>query len=463
LTHGNRGSLLYLSLACGVAALGGLLFGFDTAVISGAIDQVQAQYQLTDWMEGLIVSSATIGCLIGSAIAGTLSDRFGRKKILLVSAVLFTVCAIGSAMPRVPWHLVAARLVGGTGIGIASMLSPLYIAEISPARRRGGLIAVYQLAITLGVLMAYLSNCGLAEMARLNPDFYGSGIWRVVFVDEVWRGMLLAGLVPAVILFGLLLFVPESPRWLSKQGFSAAALDILTRVNGPEAARRELTEIEETIAQESGSIRQLFQRGMRLALIIGILLPFFSQISGVNVIVYYGPTVLKTTGLGTNAALYWQILFGAVCSLATLAAILTIDKLGRKPLLLIGIAGVGAMLAASGALMAGEHVSPVWLVALFAVYLACFNFSYGSVCWVIVSEIFPTAIRGRAMSIAIFSLWTGCTLVTQTFPPLLKAVGPTATFWLYGLTIPPAFLFVLFLVPETKGKSLEQIERQWTH
>ena len=202
-----------------MAALGGLLFGFDTAVISGAIDQVQAQYQLTDWMEGLIVSSATIGCLIGSAIAGTLSDRFGRKKILLVSAVLFTVCAIGSAMPRVPWHLVAARLVGGTGIGIASMLSPLYIAEISPARRRGGLIAVYQLAITLGVLMAYLSNCGLAEMARLNPDFYGSGIWRVVFVDEVWRGMLLAGLVPAVILFGLLLFVPESPRWLSKQGF----------------------------------------------------------------------------------------------------------------------------------------------------------------------------------------------------------------------------------------------------
>lgn len=463
MTHGNRGSLLYLSLACGVAALGGLLFGFDTAVISGAIDQVQAQFNLSAWIEGLIVSSATIGCLIGSAIAGTLSDRFGRKKILLLSAVLFTVCAIGSAVPREAWHLVVARLVGGTGIGIASMLSPLYIAEISPARRRGGLIAVYQLAITLGVLLAYLSNCALAEMARLYPEFYGSGIWRVVFVDEVWRGMLLAGLVPAVVLFGLLLFVPESPRWLTKQGFSAAALGILTRVNGPEAARRELTEIEETIAQESGSIRQLFQRGMRLALLIGIILPFFSQISGVNVIVYYGPTVLKTAGLGGNAALYWQILFGAVSALATLAAIVTIDKLGRKPLLLIGLAGVGAMLATSGALMAGEHISPVWLVAVFAVYLACFNFSYGSVCWVIVSEIFPTAIRGRAMSISIFSLWTGCTLVTQTFPPLLNAIGPMYTFWLYGLTIPPAFLFVLFLVPETKGKSLEQIERQWVH
>ena len=265
MTHGNRGSLLYLSLACGVAALGGLLFGFDTAVISGAIDQLEVQFALSAWMKGWIVSSALIGCLIGSAIAGTLSDRFGRKKILLLSAVLFTICAIGSAMPRLPWHLVAARLIGGTGIGIASMLSPLYIAEISPARRRGGLIAVYQLAITFGVLLAYLSNCGLAEMARLWPEFYGAGIWRVVFVDEVWRGMLLAGLVPAVILFGLLLFVPESPRWLTKQGLSAAALDILTRVNGPEAARRELAEIEETIAQESGSIGQLFHRGMRLA------------------------------------------------------------------------------------------------------------------------------------------------------------------------------------------------------
>jgi sugar porter (SP) family MFS transporter len=463
LKHDNGGSLLYLSLACGVAALGGLLFGFDTAVISGAIGQVKAQYELTDWMEGLIVSSATIGCLIGSAIAGTLSDRFGRKNILLLSAVLFTLCAIGSAMPRAPWHLMAARLIGGTGIGIASMLSPLYIAEISPARLRGGLISVYQLAITTGVLVAYLSNYGLAELARLHPEFYGSGVWRVVFVDEVWRGMLLAGLLPAVVLFGLLLFVPESPRWLTKQGCSAAALGILTRINGREAALRELAEIEETIAQESGSIGQLFHRGMRLALAIGIVLPFFSQISGVNVIIYYGPTVLKTAGLGANAALSWQILFGVVCSIATLAAILTIDRLGRKPLLLWGIAGVGAMLATSGALMAGDKISPMWLVAVFSVYLACFNFSYGSVCWVIVSEIFPTAIRGRAMSISIFSLWTGCTLVTQTFPPLLRAVGPTYTFWLYGLTIPVAFLFVLFLVPETKGRSLEQIERQWVH
>jgi SP family arabinose:H+ symporter-like MFS transporter len=202
---------------------------------------------------------------------------------------------------------------------------------------------------------------------------------------------------------------------------------------------------------------------MRLALLIGIVLPFFSQISGVNVIVYYGPTVLKTVGVTINAALLWQILFGTVCSLATLAAILMVDKVGRKPLLLCGIAGVGLMLAASGILMGIEHVAPIWLVMIFAIFLGCFNLSYGAVCWVIVSEIFPTAIRGRAMSISIFSLWTGCALVTQTFPPLLKHLGPSATFWLYALSTPVAFLFVLLFVPETKGRSLEEIERRFAH
>jgi SP family arabinose:H+ symporter-like MFS transporter len=459
----QHGSRLYLSLVCLVAALGGLLFGFDTAVISGAIDLLEIQFQLSTWMKGWIVSSALIGCLMGSAIAGTLSDRFGRKRILLLSAVLFTLCAIGSAIPQMPWHLVVARLIGGTGIGIASMLSPLYIAEISPARRRGGLISMYQLAITIGILVAYLSNYGLAEMARLWPDFYGSGILHILFVDDLWRGMLLAGLLPAGFLFGLLLFVPESPRWLAKQGRFPEALDILTRVNGHGTAVSELAEIKATLSQESKSITQLFQRGRRLPLLIGIVLPFFSQISGINVIVYYGPTVLKTAGWGENAALFWQILFGVVASAFTLAAILTIDRLGRKPLLLFGIAGVGIMLTTAGALMAMENVSPGWMVVVFAVDLAFFNISYGPICWVIVSEIFPTSIRGRAMSISIFSLWIGCTLVAQTFPPLLDRCGAATTFWLYALTTPLAFAFVWWLVPETKGKTLEQIETQFAH
>jgi MFS transporter, SP family, arabinose:H+ symporter len=459
----DRGSVGYLLLACLVAALGGLLFGFDTAVIAGAIDPVAKQFHLGDGMKGWIVSSALIGCLFGSAIAGWLSDRYGRKSVLLLSAVLFTGCAIGSAVPHEAWHLVVARFIGGTGIGIASMLSPMYISEISPPRLRGALIASYQLAITLGVLMAFFSNYMLADWAKNHPTMYGEGVWRWIFVDEVWRGMLFAGVLPAIVLFLLLFLVPESPRWLTKQGRIDQAMEVLSRVNGREAAARELTEIQETIAQESGSIAQLFHRRMRLALLIGIILPFCSQVCGINVIIYYGPTLLDSVGLARDSALAWQVLLGTVNAVLTLVAIFTVDKLGRKPLLLFGIAGVGAMLVLCGLLMAMTPVPAKVLVAVFAVYLACFAVSYGPVCWIIVAEIFPTSIRGRAMSISIFSLWTGCALVAQTFPMLLHSLGPSKTYAIYALTTPLAFLFVLFLVPETKGKSLEQIEKQWGH
>ncbi len=459
----RRGSLLYLLMACLVAALGGLLFGFDTAVISGAIDQVASQFHLHATMKGWIVSSALVGCLLGSAVAGMLSDRFGRKKVLLLAAVLFTGCAIGSAVPSQPWHLVVARLVGGTGIGIASMLSPLYIAEISPARLRGGMISTYQLAITIGVVVAYFSNYVLAQLAQNQPQLYPAGVWQWIFVDEVWRGMLLAGLLPAAILFVLLLLIPESPRWLANRGRTDQALDILARINGPEAALAEMAEISRVPRQKSGSVGQLFQRGMRIPLLIGLLLPFFSQISGINVIIYYGPTVLKAVGLQGNAALSWQVLLGTVNVLFTVVAIFTVDKLGRRPLLLGGIAGVGVMLGVSGLLMSLDNISAAWLVGAFAVYLACFSLSYGPVCWIIVSEIFPTAIRGRAMSMSIFSLWTGCTLVAQTFPRLLETLGSSWTFWLYALSTPLAFLFVLVCVPETKGKTLEQVEKQFVH
>jgi SP family arabinose:H+ symporter-like MFS transporter len=364
-------------------------------------------------------------------------------------------------VPRAPWHLVAARLVGGMGIGIASMLAPMYIAEIAPARLRGGLIAGYQLAITIGIVAAYGSNYVIASLAANHAAFFGEGSWHWLFVAEMWRGMLLAGLLPAAVLLALLLFVPESPRWLTKRGRLDRALDILARVNGERAAVTEMEEIRAALAQESGSLEQLFRRGMRIALLIGVVLPFFSQISGINVIIYYGPTVLKTVGLRGDAALCWQFLLGTVNMVFTIIAMLTVDRWGRKPLLLLGIAGVGAMLLTSGWLMSAADVSGTLLVGAFAVYLACFSLSYGPVCWIIVSEIFPTAIRGRAMSISIFSLWTGCTLVAQTFPSLLEAIGPSWTFWLYALTTPVAFLFVLFLVPETKGMSLEQIERRF--
>jgi MFS transporter, SP family, arabinose:H+ symporter len=459
----HRGSFLYLFLACLVAGLGGLLFGFDTAVISGVEGMLKQQFSLSPEMHGWIVSSALVGCLVGSAIAGSLSDRFGRKKVLLLAAVLFMLCAVGSAMPQRPWHLVAARLIGGAGIGIASMLSPMYIAEIAPSRLRGGLVSMAQLAITLGVLMAYLSNYELTQLAHTHADMYGAGVWHWMFVGEVWRGMLLVGVLPAVLLFVLLFLVPESPRWLTKQGRSTEAMAILARISGQQQAAAEMAEIQQALAHESGSLAELFHRKMWHPLAIGVLLPFFSQICGINVLIYYGLTVLQEAGLSKDQALIWQSRFGIVNVVATVIALLTVDKLGRKPLLLVGIAGVALSLFAGGWLFAQPTVPQGWVLAVFCFFLACFNLSFGPICWIIVAEIFPTAIRGRAMSISILSLWAGCSLVGQTFPYLLGTLHAAGSFWLYAATTPLAFLFVLLFVPETKGKTLEQIERHWDH
>jgi MFS transporter, SP family, arabinose:H+ symporter len=466
----NRGSRLYLFLACLVAGLGGLLFGFDTAVISGAEGPVAQLFHLSEFMEGWIVTSALVGCLFGAAIAGTLADRFGRKVVMLLAAVLFVLCSLGSAVPLAPWHLVVARLVGGTGIGIASMLCPMYIAEIAPARLRGGLITTYQLAITIGIAAAFFSNYGLAYLAKNHAGIYDGALmrWifldeaRWIFVDQVWRGMLLAGVLPAGVLFLLLFFVPESPRWLTKQGRTDEALGILARISGHEQASREMREISETLAQESGSLWQLLEPGIQPALWIGILLPFLSQICGINVIIYYGPKVLEQAHLSKDTALLWQVMLGSVGVVATTAAIFTVDKLGRKPLLLIGLTGVGLTLFLGG-LMFALSAPALAILVVFGCYLAFFNFSYGSVCWIIISEIFPTAIRGRAMSLCVFSLWAGCNVVALSFPSALSKYGVAWAFWLYAMTIPAALLLVIMRIPETKGKTLEQIERSWVH
>jgi SP family arabinose:H+ symporter-like MFS transporter len=455
-----RGSFSYLLLICLIAGLGGLLFGFDTAVISGAEGPVARLFHLSDMMIGWIVASALVGCLVGASVAGMLADRFGRKPILLLAAVLFVACSVGSALPTAPWHLSAARIVGGMGIGIASMLAPLYIAEISPARLRGGLVSTYQLAIVLGVLAAFLSNYELAALAKNHPGLYRGAWLRQVFVDQVWRGMLFAGVLPAGLLLVLLLAVPESPRWLTKQGQRGRALEILARINGPEQAAREMSEITAGLALETGSIGELFKPGIRPALWIGIFLPFLSQICGINVIIYYGPRVLEQAAVSRDAALLCQVLFGVVNVAATLAATLTVDRLGRKTLLAAGIAGVGLTLLLAG-LMFAVAAPPLALFLVFAAFLACFNCSYGPVCWIVMSEIFPTAIRGRAMSVSVFSLWAGCNLVALTFPSVLRAYGPARSFWLYALTAPAALLYVLTRVPETKGKTLEEIEHRW--
>ncbi len=458
----KRGSTLYLTGVCTVAALGGMLFGFDTAVISGAIGLLKTQFGLSELMEGWVVSSALLGCITGAMAAGTLSDRFGRKRLMIMAAGLFLVSALASAVPPTPNVLIVARLVGGLGVGFASMLAPLYISEISPPYLRGRMVAMYQFAITVGVLAAYFSNALLLHLSKNYSGLYDQRTLRWLFVDEMWRGMFGAEVLPAAMFLLLLLFVPESPRWLTKQRREDEAMDILARVGGRETAALEMDEIRDTISHESGSVWQLFQPGMRIALLIGVMLPIFSQISGINAIIYYGPKIFETAGLQLSDALGGAVIIGIVNTAFTLLTLWKIDSLGRKPILQIGTIGAVASLAMIGLLFHNGAAEGGWLLGMITCYIACFAIGLGPIPWVIMSEIFPTRVRGRAMSFGVFAIWATCALVSQTFPWLLKNLGPAGCFWLYASLCAPSILFVWLVVPETKGKTLEEIEKSWT-
>jgi MFS transporter, SP family, arabinose:H+ symporter len=458
----ERGSILYLSVVCTVAALGGLLFGFDTAVISGAIGLLKAQFALGPIMEGWVVSSALVGCITGAMLAGTLSDRFGRKRLLIMSAGLFLVSAIGSTLPQTVGLLIAARLVGGLGVGFASMLAPLYISELSPPHLRGRMVALYQFAITIGVVAAYFSNAFLLHLAENHTALFTQETLRWMFVDELWRGMFGAEVLPACLFMLLLLMVPESPRWLTKQRRADEATSILARVGGRETATRQMGEIRDTIEHESGSVWQLFQPGMRIALLIGIMLPLFGQVSGINVIIYYGEEIFDAAGWQLGDALGGLVIIGIVNSAFTLLTIWKIDSWGRKPILQIGTFGVVISLVLVGLLFHNEATQGPWLLALILCYIASFAIGLGPIPWVVISEIFPTRIRGRAMSFGVFTVWATCGVVSQTFPWLKENLGPAGCFWLYASLCAPSILFVWLIVPETKGKTLEEIEKSWT-
>ncbi|NUQ65671.1 MAG: sugar porter family MFS transporter [Pirellulales bacterium] len=447
----DGGSIGYVYLLASVAALGGLLFGYDTAVISGAIGYLAERFSLNEHWTGWAAASALVGCIIGAAFAGVLSDRIGRKRVLLISAVLFTVSAIGTAVPRNLTEFAVARMLGGFGVGAASMLSPLYIAEVAPARIRGRLVSLNQLAIVFGMLAVYFVNAWIASL--------GDSSWNVAYG---WRWMFGSETLPAVVFFVLLFGVPESPRWLTKQGRPAEAEAILSRVSGPRGAEIQMDEIRAAIAEESGSLAQLFQPGIRIALLIAVVLAILQQVTGINVVLYYAPEIFKSTGLAANQAINDTVIVGLVNMAFTLVAIWIVDRLGRKPLLLIASAGMGASLAAlGGAFYLGSFQGP-WVLLFTLAYVASFAVAMGPVVWVVLSEIFPTQIRGRAMSIATVSLWIACFLVSQTFPWMLKTLQGAKTFWIYAATCAVAFLFVLLFVPETKGKTLEEIERSWT-
>ena len=461
-TTRGEANLLYFSVVCFIAALGGLLFGFDTAVISGANGFLKEQFHLGPLMRGWLVSSALVGCLLGAACGGWLSDRFGRKRVLLLAAALFVATSVGCSLAPEAHVLTIARLVGGIGVGIASMVVPLYIAEISPAHLRGRMVSFYQFAITIGVVAAYFSNAALLEVAQRYQAATDVIPWfRWMFVDQLWRGMLGSLVLPAGAFFLLLLVVPESPRWLTKQGRDDDALNILSRIAGRADARRQMEEIRDTLSHEAGNLSQLLQPGARRALGIAVFLACAGQLSGINAIIYYGPTILEGAGYQLGNALGGQVILGLVNVAFTVLALWKMDTMGRRPLLFLGNLGVFLSLVMVGVFFATGVTRGFWLVLFISMYLASFAFSLGPIPWVVMSEIFPTAIRGRAMSIATLSLWLANTVVCQTFPWMNEHLGPAVTFWIYAAMVAPVFPFVWKLMPETKGRSLEELEKSF--
>jgi len=449
----------YLYLVCLVAALGGFLFGFDTAVISGTISLVKNDFGLDAVSEGWFVSCALLGCIIGVVVSGKLSDKFGRKIVLILSALLFLASALGCMYAVSFTSLIVFRLIGGIGIGVASMVSPLYISEFAPSRLRGTMVSLYQLALTIGIVTAYFTN---AYLASHQIDLFSGNHAEKIFSAEVWRAMLGLGAVPALIFLISLFLVPESPRWLLSRGRTDLASKILIKIDGETAARKELDAFaSQETASEDSSLSTLFKPVYRKALWIGLLLPFLSQVCGINAVIYYGPRILEQAGFTLNNALGGQVTIGLVNVVFTFVAIFTVDKWGRKPLLYIGVGGAVVSLIIIGLLFQLGIISGPWILIFILAFIACFAFSFGPVCWVVIGEIFPNGIRGKAMSLATLTLWIGNFFVGQLTPIMLQGLGSSWTFWIFAICCSPALYLTWKLIPETKGRSLEEIDAHW--
>jgi MFS transporter, SP family, xylose:H+ symportor len=464
----------YIILITLIATLGGLLFGYDTAVISGAVGSLRAYFidprnladaNVSNSLLGFVVSSALIGCILGGCLGGWVSSRLGRKRGLIVAAVLFLISALGSAAPEflfAPighggagyiWFFVFYRILGGIGVGLASMLSPMYIAEIAPAYLRGNLVAWNQLAIIFGMIVVYFVNYGIA--------LYGGGDeWLHTFG---WRYMFASGAVPSVIFLFLLLLVPETPRYLMLKGREGEARDVLSRLVTPEEGEREIAEIRESLAQHHSGGLLSFGGGI---IILGVLLSVFQQFIGINVVLYYAPEIFRSMGMGTNASLLQTIIVGAVNLAFTVVAVLCVDKYGRKPLQVIGAIAMAASMAGLGLALAGENKGSAALICML-VYIAGFAVSWGPVTWVLLSEIFPNQIRDKALAIAVAAQWIANYLVSWTFPIMNDNPALVATFhhgfpyFVYAFMSILAALFTWKFIPETKGRTLEELERLW--
>ena len=458
----NLGYLVFLSV---VAALGGFLFGYDTAVISGTIAQVTEQFGLDALQQGWYVGCALIGSIIGVLFAGILSDKFGRKSTMILSAILFSTSAIGCAVSTDFNQLVIYRIIGGVGIGVVSIISPLYISEVAVAQYRGRLVSLYQLAVTIGFLGAYLVNYQLLGYSMSNPDV-STGWWNLVFVSEVWRGMLGMETLPAIMFFIIIFFIPESPRWLILKGKEEKATNILERIyTSSKEALFQLTETKSVLSSESKSEwKLLLQPGIRKAVIIGVCIAVLGQFMGVNAVLFYGPSIFENAGLSGGDSLFYQVLVGLVNTLTTVLALVIIDKVGRKKLVYYGVSGmVISLVLIATYFIYGESwgISSIFLLIFFLFYVFCCAVSICAVVFVLLSEMYPTRVRGLAMSIAGFALWIGTYLIGQLTPWMLQNLTPAGTFILFAIMCVPYMLIVLKLVPETTGKSLEEIERYW--
>jgi len=474
----KKQSSIYLLAISFISTIGGFLFGYDTAVISGCNSFLQSHFQLSPAMLGWGVSSALLGTILGCIISGTITDRFGRKKALILAAFSLTISAIGSML--VPqflgdskvWlvaegnfafnMLIIARVIGGIGVGITSVVAPVYISELTLPKNRGKIVSIYQLSITLGILLAFLIDWIVlnqaGDAAGVISTTGTSGFWHWLFVEEIWRGMFGTEIPIALLFFILLFFTPESPRWLVTKGKNEEALKTMIKIGGREQAEKEMKEIKEMVNAETGGLKELFAPFLRIPLLIGILLPMFAHLSGIAAIMYFAPNIINEAIHSVESSFLGAVLVGVVNSAFTFVAIMNIDKFGRRKLLLIGVIGAFISLSAVGLLFA---IGSKLIIIPLLFYVASFAFSYGPIVWVIISEIFPTRIRGLAVSIGSFSLMVTGFFITLTNPVLIKTILPSGTFFLYAALTLPAIWFIWKYIPETKGKTLEQIEKYW--
>jgi sugar porter (SP) family MFS transporter len=458
----HKSHLPFLVFLCVASALGGLLWGFDAIVISGTINPVKAQFALSPAMEGFFVSSGLLGAVIGSGLAGWLADRFGRSRNLVLAAVLLWLSALGSSFADSIELLVLARWLGGLGVGISAMVCPLYISEISPTHLRGRLVTVFQFAITIGIMVALFNNFGMHQWARSLSETVAEDSFASWFlVDETWRAMFASELIPGLLFLVLATMLPESPRWLIKAGQHERAQKVLRRIfmNG---ADQEFEMIKDTVAKESANEKRfvdVFHKRYRKPLIIAMLLAAFAQFSGINVVFYYGTSMLETAGFRSDSALSGMAIIGFFNMIFTIVAMKYVDKLGRRLLLQIGTIGAMACLVGIGVTFGSE--ANALLIMLMCGFVAFFAFSLGPIKFIFASEIFPTNIRSHAMAIAILTMWLTDTLVGQFTPALREGIGPSGTFFIFACILAPQIFMVWKVMPETAGRSLEEIEKTY--